>query len=188
VSGAEQADIERVTFGVRYVEDQIDRAKLRTTLTYRFHPRFAVGLEYNPLDSDFSPLANWLAVEEKKVRPALMVGTSSDRIGTPYGQSYYATLSKNLKPWIKLPIAPYFGGAWGTYDDKLRAVAGANISFPKRVSSLVIYDGVHVHPTLSWSYKSHVFTFLLVEGKDMGVAYSLSFDLPSFKTEKPADH
>ena len=52
----------------------------------------------------------------------------------------------------------------------------------------MIYDGVHVHPTLSWSYKSHVFTFLLVEGKDVGVAYSLSFDLPSFKTEKPADH
>lgn len=79
MSGAEQEDIDRVTFGVRYIEDQIDRAKLRTTLTYRFHPRFALGIEYNPLEGDVSPLANWLAVEEKARRPALMLGTSSDR-------------------------------------------------------------------------------------------------------------
>jgi hypothetical protein len=179
VSGAEQKEQQRFTFGVRYIPDQIDRAELRTTLTYRVIPRVTLGVEYNPLASDVSPLANWLAVSEKKYRPALMFGTSSDRIGTPDGQSYYATLSKNLEPWIKLPIAPYVGAAYGTYKDELRPIAGANITFSEHVSSLVIYDGERVHPTLSWTQGRHVFTFLLVEGTDPGVAYSISFDLPS---------
>jgi hypothetical protein len=43
----------------------------------------------------------------------------------------------------------------------------------------VIYDGERVHPTLSWTQGRHVFTFVLVEGTDPGVAYSISFDLPS---------
>jgi hypothetical protein len=37
---------------------------------------------------------NWLAVPETTKTPALIVGTSSDRIGTPGGQSFYATASK----------------------------------------------------------------------------------------------
>lgn len=179
MSGAGQTDTDKWTFGIRYIKNQIKRAELRTTMTARIHPRLSLGVEYNPREGDVSPLMNWLAVKETAERPALILGTSSDRIGTPTGQSYYATASKSLKPWIKLPVAPYVGAAYGTYDDKVRAIGGGNISFTQHVSSLVIYDGVHVHPTLSWSQGPHVATFLLVEGKDPGVSYSYSFDLPS---------
>jgi hypothetical protein len=110
VSGAELTK-DRWTFGTRFVEGQIDRAKWRNTMTVRIAPRLSVGLEFNPLSSDWSPLANWLAVEETEKRPALIFGTSSDRIGTPSGQSFYGTLSKNLEEWIKIPIAPYAGAA-----------------------------------------------------------------------------
>ena len=106
---------------------------------------------------------------------AVIVGTSSDRIGTPGGQSFYATASKNLKRETKLPIAPYFGVAYGTYQDRLRYIGGVNIGFTERFGALVIFDGVHVHPLLNYSYKRHVFSFLLVRGKEPGLSYSVSF-------------
>ena len=121
-----------------------------------------------------NPLANWLAVKETKVRPALIFGTSSDRIGTPTGQSFYGTLSKDLKPHTQIPIAPYVGVAFGTYEDKFRPIGGVNIRFPKNFSSLIIYDGVKVHPTASWSWRNLVFTFLLTAGKDPGMGVSVA--------------
>jgi hypothetical protein len=182
VSGAEQTDDYKWTLGVRYIQGQIDRATLRTTITYRPVPRLSLGIEYNPLASDVNPLVNWLAVKETERRPALILGTSSDRIGTPSGQAYYATVSKNLKRWTKLPIAPYVGAAYGTFNEKIRAIAGGNIAFTEHVSSLLIYDGVNFHPTVSWSQGRHVLTLLLVELKSPGLAYTISFDPPSRST------
>jgi hypothetical protein len=104
-----------------------------------------------------------------------MLGTSSDRIGTPSGQSFYVTVSKNLKPQIKLPLAPYIGLAYGTHEDRLRIIGGLNIGFAERVSALIIFDGVHVHPLLSLSKSRHTFSFILVRGRDPGISYSISF-------------
>lgn len=175
MSGAEKT-VDRWTFGTRFVEGQIDRAKWRNTLTARIVPRLSVGVEFNPLSSDWSPLANWLAVEETETRPALIFGTSSDRIGTPDGQSFYGTVSKNVEKWIKIPVAPYAGAAWSTHDDKLRPIGGANFSFSPKASSLIIFDGVDVHPTFSWTEGRHVLSFLLVDMEHAGVSYSYSFD------------
>lgn len=122
-----------------------------------------------------SPLANWLAVSETARRPALILGTSSDRIGTPSGQSFYATLSKNLRRETRLPIAPYAGFAYGTFEDRIRPIGGLSIGFHEKFTSLVIFDGVHVHPLLNFSHKSHVVSIILVRGQDPGVSYSISF-------------
>jgi hypothetical protein len=183
VSGALEEGADRFVFGTRYIPDHsLDRAKLRTTLVYRFTPRLTLGIEYNPLASDVSPLANWLAVSETRTRPALMFGVSSDRIGTPSGQSYYFTVSKDLKRWIKLPIAPYVGAAYGTYENEVRPAVGGNIRFTDQLSSLIIYDGKHTHPTSSWAQGRHVFTAMMVQESSSefsaGMAYSVSFDLP----------
>jgi hypothetical protein len=120
-------------------------------------------------------LANWLALSETERRPALILGTSSDRIGTPSGQSFYATLSKNLKREARLPIAPYAGVAYGTYEDRWRAIGGLNIGFTEQFTSLVIFDGVHVHPMLNFQHGRHIASFILVRGRDPGVSYSISF-------------
>lgn len=118
---------------------------------------------------------NWLAVPETLKRPAVIIGTSSDRIGTPGGQSFYATASKNLRRETKLPIAPYAGVAYGTYEDRFRFIGGLNIGFTERLTSLVIFDGVHVHPLLTFSHRRHIFSFILVRSKEPGVSYSISF-------------
>lgn len=105
----------------------------------------------------------------------MIVGTSSDRIGTPTGQSFYATISKNLRRETKLPIAPYAGLAYGTFEDKLRPIGGLSIGFTEQFTSLVIFDGVHVHPMLSYSVRRHSFSLIMVRGRDPGVSWSVVF-------------
>ena len=155
--------------------NQIDRASLRTTLTYWLTSRFSAGVEYNPRAGKVSPLANLLAIRETRNRPALILGTSSDRIGTPSGQAFYATFSKNLKRETGLPIAPYGGVVYGTFEGKVRPIGGLNIGFSETATSLVIFDGVHVHPTFNLSLKSHTVSFLLIRGRDPGLSYSVAF-------------
>jgi hypothetical protein len=175
VSGAENADSERWTYSIRALSNQIPRAGLRTTLTYRLHPRLSVGVEYNPRAADVGLLANFVAITETERRPALILGTSSDRIGTPSGRSYYATLSKNLHHVVRLPIAPYVGVAYSSYEDRFLPLAGLNVNWREDLSSLVVFDGVKVHPTLNYTRGRHVFTFLLAQGKNPGLSYSISF-------------
>jgi hypothetical protein len=175
VGGAANTAPEKWTFSIRSLSNQIDRAKLRTTLTYKLHPRLSVGVEYNPLADDVHPLANFVAITETARRPALILGTSSDRIGTPEGQTYYGTLSKDLSNELRLPIAPYIGLAYSSYEERFLTVGGLNINFTDHVSSQIIFDGVKVHPSLTYVWRRHVFTFLLAQGKNPGVSYSITF-------------
>jgi len=175
VRGIAQSKSDRWTFSGRLIRDQIPRAGARATLTYRFLPVLTGGLEYNPRADKVSPLANWLAVEETPRRPAIIAGTSSDRIGTPSGQSFYVTASKNLKRETGLPIAPYAGLAYGTYEDRLRVIGGLNIGFTESFSALVVYDGVNYHPLLNYAWRRHTFSFLLVDRRDPGLSYSVTF-------------
>ena len=146
-------------------------------MTYRLAPRFKLGIEWNPEADSASALANWLAVSEKKSRPALILGTSSDRIGTPEGQAYYATLSKDLSALTGWPLSPYAGVSYGTFEDKLRAIGGVYVRFPEtNFASTLIYDGVNLHPTLQYSFGNrHVLTLLWVDTRDLGLSYSVAF-------------
>lgn len=177
MSGAGQDPHEagRWTYGVRVIANQIPRARWRNTLTYRFHPRLTAGVEYNPLAGKVSPIANLLAVTETARRPALILGTSSDRIGTPSGQSFYATLSKSLKRSTGLPVAPYAGLAYGTHESRLRPVGGLDIDLSRGFSSTVIFDGVRVHPLLNYARSRHVFSLIMERGRNPGASYSITF-------------
>jgi hypothetical protein len=167
----------RVIAAVRVIPDAVKRARWRNTLVYRLLPTLTAGVELNLLSDEekANPLVNWLAVTETRTRPALIFGTSSDRIGTPTGQSFYGTVSKDLKPHTKIPIAPYAGITFGTYEDKWRAIGGLNIRFPKNFSSLIIYDGVKLHPTASWFYRNFSVMFLLAFSKHPGLGASAAF-------------
>jgi len=103
------------------------------------------------------------------------VGTSSDRIGTPSGQSFYATVSKSLKHHTGLPFAPYVGIAYGTYEDRARVIGGLNISAGENWSSTILFDGVRVHPVLNYSFGRHQFGIIFERGRHPGASYSVSF-------------
>lgn len=176
MSGATNDSPDKWTFGIRALSNQIPRASLRTTLTYRLHPRVSLGVEYNPRASDVGLLANVVAITETEHRPALILGTSSDRIGTPSGRSIYATFSKNLSSVPHLPISAYVGAAYGSYEHRFLPLAGLTINWSANLSSLVIFDGVKVHPTFTYALgRRHVFTFLLAQCKNPGASYSISF-------------
>ncbi len=117
-----------------------------------------------------------IPVTETKNRPAVIFGISSDRIGTPEGTSFYLTASKDLESWTGLPIAPYGGVVYGTYEGKLRPIGGLNIRLPKRFTSLWQFDGVKLHPSLTYSFNdTHALSFLLIRNKQPGVTYTFSF-------------
>lgn len=164
---------------MRVIPGIVPRASVRTTLTYQLHPRLTAGIEVNPRADDaggkVSPLLNLLAVRETKNRPALILGTSSDRIGTPEGQSFYATLSKNLKRETRMPIAPYVGVAYGTYEHRWRPIAGLNVNFTRNISSTVIFDGVRLHSLVNYTHGRHAFSFVLAYCNKPGFSYSISF-------------
>lgn len=163
------------TYGVRLIAKQIDRATWRNTLTYRFHPRFTAGIEYNPLAGKVSPLANVVVLTETNQRPAIIVGTSSDRIGTPSGQSFYATVSKSLKQKTNLPVSPYVGVAYGTFEDRARVIGGLNIAIGEHWSSTILFDGVRVHPIVNYTVGRHQIGAIFERGRHPGVSYSISF-------------
>jgi hypothetical protein len=126
----------------------VDRAKRRLTATVSPVDGLWVGLEYNPLADDLGPLVNWRVVDETRRRPALILGTSSDRIGTTRGRAYYATLSKDLGALTGVAVAPYAGLAYGEFDDELVGIGGLRIRWAKRVSSMHLWDSENLHHML----------------------------------------
>ncbi|HET6890392.1 MAG TPA: hypothetical protein VFH31_04765 [Pyrinomonadaceae bacterium] len=175
MSGAGFQNEHKWTWGLRLLSNQIPRAAVRTTITYRFHRRLTAGIEFNPRADEVAPIANLLVLTETKRRPALMLGTSTDRIGTPSGQSFYATLSKNMRRETGLPIAPYVGASFGTFDNRLRPIGGLNVFLNEKFSIVVTYNGVNVHPLLSFTHKRHTLSLVMVKGRDPGMSYSVTF-------------
>lgn len=142
---------------------------------YAISTSVQAGLEWNPLADSVSPLANVRLLSETARRPAVILGTSSDRIGTPSGQSFYVTVSKDLRRTIGLPIAPYAGVAYGTFEDRARPIAGLNVELARGLSALVLFDGVHVHELLTYARGRHGVSFVLVRGRHPGISYNVRF-------------
>jgi hypothetical protein len=104
-----------------------------------------------------------------------MLGTSSDRIGTPSGQSFYATASKSLQDLLGLPLAPYAGISYGTYDDEVVFPCGLNASILPNWSAMFMWDGVNPHLSTTVTWRSWALTLLLVDLEDFGVSVGFVF-------------
>jgi len=148
----------------------VDRARLRTTAAYRIGDDLQVGIEWNPLADDVGPIANWRAIEETEKRPALIFGTSSDRIGTPHGRAVYGTLSKDLEAWTHLPIAPYAGASFGTFEDELVPIGGLLIRWTSRFTTTHSYDGENLHHMGTWAF-DHGFSLSALVVEQDGTYY-----------------
>ena len=162
--------------GLRYIPGLIDRAKLRTTLLYLFSDRIRAGIEWNPLADDASLLVNIHLFREGKKRPAVILGLSSDRIGTPFGKSVFATASYDFKAGGGVSLAPYVGLTYGTFDDRTRAIGGLNLRVSSSLSALGIFDGVRLHQVVTYERGRHALSAVLIRsGKQIGVSYNVVF-------------
>ena len=156
----------------------IDRATHRTVLMHRFGRDFKAGVEWNAQASEVGVVANWRAVGETEKRPALIFGTSSDRIGTPSGQAYYATISKSISSFLEpygLALAPYAGLSWSGYEERFVVPFGLNVGLPGGWSAMLIHDGVHTHLSDTYARRNLSVTLLAVERQHVGVTVGTAF-------------
>jgi len=137
---------------------------------HRFTRDLKAGIEWNARANEVGLVANWRALAETETRPALMFGTSSDRIGTPSGQSYYATVSKSFSR-----VAPYAGVSWSGYEERLLVPFGLNVALMEGWSAMLINDGVHTHLSTTYGLRNVSLTLLAVERKHVGVTVGITF-------------
>ena len=151
----------------------VDRARWRSTLNYRVHPRLQVGLEINPEVDEVGPLVTWFLMTETDRRPGLFLGTSSDRIGSPEGeQSYFLTASKRHGSW---PISAYVSLNYSEWDEEFNIPFGVEVELGERFSVRPMYDGRREHLMLNYHGDRFSLSLLWVWLEKVGVAYSISF-------------
>ena len=159
----------------RYLTGQIDRATHRTIVMHQLRPELKVGIEWNVRADEVGFVANWRAVSETERRPAVVLGTSSDRIGTPQGQSYFVTISKSLQHMTRLPVAPYVGASHSGFENRWLVPFGVNVALGRSWSAMLINDGVHTHLSATYGWRRFAVTFLAVERKDLGATIGVRF-------------
>lgn len=122
---------------------------------------------------EVGPLATVFVLFESHRRPALVLGTSSDRIGSPAGtQSYYATFAKHIP---RTPFAPYVSVNYSEWDEEVNFPFGVNIQGPAGFSLLPMYDGAKSHLLGSWANDRFSVTAIAAWYERFGLAVSTGF-------------
>jgi len=130
-------------FSARYVDTVVERARWRFTLNYRVMTRLQVGVEFNATVGEVGPLATLFLITEAEKIPALFLGTSSDRIGSPEGtQSYYATASKHA---ANLGTTAYVSLNYSEWDEGINVPFGAAQQLGENFAVRYMYDGQRSH-------------------------------------------
>ncbi len=130
-----------------------------------------LGVEFNAAAEEVGPLVTWYLLTESHTRPALFIGTSSDRIGSPPGtQSYYLTLAKHIP---RTPLAPYASLNYSEWDDGFNFPFGVNITLPKNFALRPMYDGDRSHLVLTYYHRQLSFSAMYVWFENFGAAISL---------------
>ena len=155
------------------MDTEVDRARYRTTATWRVHPRAQIGLEYNPAVGEVNPLATVFLLHEQPRVPGLFLGTSSDRIGSPEGtQSYFLTAIKSLHP---LPVSVYGSLNYSEWDEGWNYPFGAFIDLGGGFGFQPMYDGAETHLLASWQNERLSVTAMWVWLESAGVAVAYGF-------------
>jgi hypothetical protein len=142
-------------------------------LSYRFAPTFQAGVEFNAAVGEVGPIANWFALTETDTRPAVIFGTSSDRIGTPEGkQAYYVTFSKQIG---QLPVAPYMSVNYSGTDRGFNFPFGASIQIGQQFVLTPMYDGHASHTVLTWSHHQASLSLIAAWNRRFGVSVGYAF-------------
>jgi hypothetical protein len=158
---------------LRYVGTDLERPRWRATANYRVIPTLQLGIEYNPVVGEVSPLATCFLFTETERRPAVFLGTSSDRIGSPEGaQAYYMTAAKYL-PTVR--TSPYVSLNYSEWDEGWNVPFGANIELGRGFSLQPMYDGHRTHLLGSFATERFSATLVWAWLERAGVALSAGF-------------
>ena len=163
----------RFSFSLRWVDVDLDRPRWRSTLNYRVSSKLQLGVEVNPAADEVGPLVTWFLLTEGDRRPALFVGTSSDRIGSPAGeQSYYLTAAKRHPRW---PVSAYASLNYSEWDDDFNVPFGVEVELGQKFSLRPMYDGQRTHLMFNYLGRRSSVSLLWVWLERFGVAFSTRF-------------
>lgn len=151
----------------------LDRPRWRSTANYRIHQRLQIGVEYNPQAKEIGPLFSLFLFTETEKRPALFLGTSSDRIGSPAGkQSYFATASKYVPA---LHASFYASLNYSEWDDAFNVPFGMTLELGKGFSVRPMYDGDRGHLMVNYYATQYGVSLMYVWFETAGVSFSFGF-------------
>lgn len=143
------------------------------TGNYRLVPTLQLGIEYNAVAGEVGPLATWFLLTETERRPAVFLGTSSDRIGSPEGeQAYYLTAAKYLP---LLHVSPYASLNYSEWDRGWNLPFGANVELGRGFSVQPMYDGQRGHLLGTFATERASATLIWAWFERVGVAMSVGF-------------
>ena len=158
---------------LRYVDTALPRPRWRATVSRQVVPTLQLGVEYNPVAGEVGPLVTWFLMTEGERRPAMFIGTSSDRIGSPEGtQSYYLTTAKYLPA---LRTSPYVSLNYSEWDQGWNVPFGATIELGGGFSARSMYDGNRTHLLGSYATGHVSATVIWAWLERAGVALSIGF-------------
>ncbi|HEV2851619.1 MAG TPA: hypothetical protein VHC97_02330 [Thermoanaerobaculia bacterium] len=136
-------------------------------------PKLQLGIEYNLDAGEFGPLLTWFLVTEENRRPALFLGTSSDRIGSPEGtQSYYLTATKHHPTW---PVSAYASLSYSEWDGGFNVPFGAQVELGRRLALQSMYDGQRSHLLLHYNRERYGVSLLWVWLEEAGISFNMRF-------------
>ncbi len=155
------------------MDTDLERPRWRATAAHRVLPTLQLGFEWNPVAGELAPNATWFLLTETERRPALFLGTSSDRIGSPSGtQSYYATVARYLPA---LRTSPYVSLNFSEWDERWNVPFGASVELGGGAVVRPMYDGERTHLAASLTVGHASFTLLWVWLERAGVAVAFGF-------------
>jgi hypothetical protein len=155
------------------VDTELERPRWRSTVNYSLSPRLQIGIEVNPDADEIGPLLTWFLMTEGERRPALFLGTSSDRIGSPKGmQSYYLTASKHHPDW---PVSAYVSLNYSEWEGGINIPFGAYVDLGRGYSLQPMYDGQRSHLLLHYNRERYGVSLLWVWLEEAGVSFNMRF-------------
>ena len=155
------------------MDTELSRPRWRATANYAVLPTLQLGAEYNLAAGEVCPLLTWFLLTETERRPALFLGTSSDRIGSPEGkQAYYATVAKYLPPLRASPYVTLNNSEW---DNGWNVPFGAGFELGGGYSLRPMYDGNRTHLLGTYATERWSATFIWAWLERAGASISVGF-------------
>lgn len=155
----------------RFVDTDVERARWRGTFHHRLHESLQVGVEVNAGADEIGPLFTWFLRRESDRAPAMFLGTSSDRIGSPPGeQAYYLTFSKHAP---RLPVSAYATWNWSEWDETFNFPCGLTVG--RDVALQWMFDGDRSHLLLSRAGERIAASLMWIWLEKPGISVSFGF-------------
>ena len=132
-----------------------------------------IGVEFNPGVDEVNPLLTVFLLTETDRRPALFLGTSSDRIGSPEGtQSYFATVFKRFGD---SRVSAYASLNYSEWDSDFNVPFGVEVALGKSFSVRPMFDGDRGHLMLNYVRERWSVSLLAVDFEYPGVSFAVGF-------------